>query len=64
MSTWTALLIRVWAPPPPVSLAFVLLGVTAATKFIRDHSVEADRNSYWWYNVRSSLNQFVRRCQY
>jgi hypothetical protein len=54
LATWTFLLIRLWAPPHAVSLLLALLALTAATKFIRDHSVEADRDSYWYYNVRSS----------
>ncbi|KAJ7930107.1 hypothetical protein B0H13DRAFT_1859238 [Mycena leptocephala] len=51
LATWTFLLIRLWAPPHAVSLLLALLALTAATKFIRDHSVEADRDSYWYYNM-------------
>jgi hypothetical protein len=58
LATWTFLLIRLWAPPHAVSLLLALLALTAATKFIRDHTVEADRDSYWYYNVRSS--RFLR----
>ncbi|KAJ7686091.1 UbiA prenyltransferase family [Mycena rosella] len=51
MSTWSAVLIRLWAPPSPVSLILALLGLTSAAKFILNHSVESDRNSYLWYNM-------------
>ncbi|KAF7352486.1 Integral membrane protein [Mycena venus] len=51
MATWTALLIRLWTPPLPVSLVLILLCLTSGAKFIRDHSVEADRDSYWYYNM-------------
>ncbi|KAJ6538484.1 UbiA prenyltransferase family-domain-containing protein [Mycena vulgaris] len=51
MAVWTVALICLWAPPPPVSLLLVLLCLTSAAKFIRDHSVEADRDSYWFYNM-------------
>ncbi|KAJ6515517.1 UbiA prenyltransferase family [Mycena sanguinolenta] len=51
MATWTALLIHLWAPPHAVSLFITLLCLTSSTKFIRNHSVEADRDSYWYYNM-------------
>ncbi|KAJ7136504.1 UbiA prenyltransferase family [Mycena crocata] len=51
ITTWTVALIRLWAPPPPVSLVFALLCLTSAVKFIRHDSVEKDRISYWWYNM-------------
>ncbi|KAJ7064403.1 UbiA prenyltransferase family [Mycena belliarum] len=51
MSLWTVALIRLWAPPLAVSALLALLCCTSAAKFIRDHSVEADRNSYWFYNM-------------
>ncbi|KAJ7176409.1 UbiA prenyltransferase family [Mycena crocata] len=51
IATWTAALIRLWAPPPPVSIVFALLCLTSAAKFIRHDSIEMDRISYWWYNM-------------
>ncbi|KAJ7793604.1 hypothetical protein B0H14DRAFT_3497900 [Mycena olivaceomarginata] len=49
MATWTALLIRLWNPPHAASVLLGLLCLTSGTKFIRNHSVEADRDSYWYY---------------
>ncbi|KAJ6455525.1 hypothetical protein C8R47DRAFT_1228241 [Mycena vitilis] len=46
MAVWTAVLIRLRAPPHAVAIVLGLLCLTSAIKFIRDHSVEADRNSY------------------
>ncbi|KAF7352481.1 Integral membrane protein [Mycena venus] len=51
MAAWTALLIRIWTPLPADSLVLILLCLTSGAKFIRDHSVEADRDSYWYYNM-------------
>ncbi|KAJ7938827.1 hypothetical protein B0H13DRAFT_1587424, partial [Mycena leptocephala] len=51
MVAWTVVLIRLQAPPRGVSIVLALLCISSATKFIRDHSVEADRVSYWYYNV-------------
>ncbi|KAF7361506.1 Integral membrane protein [Mycena sanguinolenta] len=51
MATWTAFLIRLWAPPHAASILLSLLCLTSSVKFIRDHSVEADRDSYWYYNM-------------
>ncbi|KAJ6466680.1 UbiA prenyltransferase family [Mycena vitilis] len=51
MVVWSAVLIRLWAPPHAVAIILALLCLTSAAKFIRDHSVEADRNSYWCYNM-------------
>ncbi|KAJ7498600.1 UbiA prenyltransferase family [Mycena latifolia] len=51
MFAWTAALIHLWSPPLPVSLLLVLLCLTSAAKFIRNYSIEADRNSYWVYNM-------------
>ncbi|KAF8213936.1 UbiA prenyltransferase family [Mycena galopus ATCC 62051] len=51
MVTWTVLLIHLWAPPRAVSLLLGLLCLTSGAKFIRNHSVEADRDSYWYYNL-------------
>ncbi|CAK5275438.1 unnamed protein product [Mycena citricolor] len=51
LAAWTAALIWLWAPPALVTLYLGLLGLKAAAGFIQDHSVEADRVSYWWYNI-------------
>ncbi|KAJ7229414.1 UbiA prenyltransferase family [Mycena haematopus] len=51
MAVWTALLIYFWAPPRAASLLLSLLCLTSGVKFIRNHSVEADRDSYWYYNM-------------
>lgn len=49
---WTAGLIYLWQPPILASMVITTLGVIATTKFVLNYSEEADRASYWWYNVR------------
>ncbi|KAJ6583781.1 UbiA prenyltransferase family-domain-containing protein [Mycena sp. CBHHK59/15] len=51
LAAWTAALARLWAPPLAAALVLAALGGIAAAKFVLDHSVESDRNSYWWYNM-------------
>ncbi|KAF7355634.1 Integral membrane protein [Mycena sanguinolenta] len=51
MATWTAFLIHLWTPPHTASILLSLLCLTSSAKFIRNHSVEADRDSYWYYNM-------------
>ncbi|KAJ7184627.1 UbiA prenyltransferase family [Mycena filopes] len=48
---WTAGLVYLWSPPIVVVLVFSTLCLVSTTKFVLDHSVEADRNSYFWYNL-------------
>ncbi|TRM58252.1 UbiA prenyltransferase family [Schizophyllum amplum] len=48
---WTAGLVYLWSPPAGYDLIFCGLATTTSVKFIRDHSQEADKNSYWWYNM-------------
>ncbi|KAJ7126383.1 UbiA prenyltransferase family [Mycena crocata] len=48
---WTAGLIYLWNPPCLVTLLFTVLCCISTVKFVLDHSVEADRVSYWWYNM-------------
>ncbi|KAJ7437819.1 UbiA prenyltransferase family-domain-containing protein [Mycena galericulata] len=48
---WTTGLIYLWSPPLPVALVFAILACVSTIKFVLDHSVEVDRNSYWWYNA-------------
>ncbi|KAJ7228329.1 UbiA prenyltransferase family [Mycena pura] len=51
LATWTAALVRLWTPPIAATLALALFALTAATKFIRAGSLDADRAAYWWYNM-------------
>ncbi|KAK6985209.1 integral membrane protein [Favolaschia claudopus] len=51
MVVWTAFLVFLWAPPYGVSMLFAALCLTSGARFIRDHSVEADRKSYCYYNM-------------
>jgi ABC-type branched-subunit amino acid transport system permease subunit len=58
MFAWTAGLVYLWGPPAVVSAMF--FGLAAYTvNFVRDHSQEADRVSYWWYNVRAPISGLV-----
>lgn len=50
---WTATLVSLWTPPALYTLLFLGLAATTSIKFLRDHSQEADKDSYWWYNVSS-----------
>jgi hypothetical protein len=45
---WTAVLIRLWSPPSSVATIFSAFCCISTTKFIVDHSIEADCDSYWW----------------
>ncbi|KAJ7774095.1 UbiA prenyltransferase family [Mycena olivaceomarginata] len=51
LTIWTAFLIGLWTPPHAVSVLLCLLCLTSGAKFIRNHSVDADRDSYWYYNM-------------
>ncbi|KAJ7686082.1 UbiA prenyltransferase family [Mycena rosella] len=51
VAAWTIGLIYLWNPPIPATLGFSILGCVSTVSFILDHSVEADRKSYWWYNM-------------
>ncbi|KAF9030564.1 hypothetical protein BDZ89DRAFT_1064573 [Hymenopellis radicata] len=48
---WTGGLVYYWQPPIPVSVGFAALGVIAMVQYCLDYSEEADRKSYWWYNI-------------
>lgn len=50
--TWTVGLVYFWGPPAVVSIVFFGLAAYTTVNFVRDYSQEADRVSYWWYNVR------------
>ncbi|KAJ7089689.1 UbiA prenyltransferase family-domain-containing protein [Mycena belliarum] len=51
MFAWTAGLVFFWGPPVAFSVAFAGLAALTTIKFVVDYSQEADRNSYWWYNI-------------
>ncbi|KAJ7695077.1 UbiA prenyltransferase family-domain-containing protein [Mycena rosella] len=51
MFAWTAGLVHFWGPPVAFSLAFFGVAALTTIKFVLNHSQEADRDSYWWYNV-------------
>ncbi|KAJ6538462.1 UbiA prenyltransferase family, partial [Mycena vulgaris] len=51
IAAWTVGLVYLWKPPPSATLIFSLLGCISTVKFVLNHSVEADRESYWWYNM-------------
>ncbi|KAJ7762606.1 UbiA prenyltransferase family-domain-containing protein [Mycena metata] len=48
---WSAGLIYLWGPPAVVSALFLGLAAYTTVNFVRDYSEEADRVSYWWYNI-------------
>ncbi|KAJ7085355.1 UbiA prenyltransferase family-domain-containing protein [Mycena belliarum] len=48
---WTVGLTYLWDPPIVVSVSFIALAAYTTANFVRDHSQEADRVSYWWYNI-------------
>ncbi|KAJ7860349.1 UbiA prenyltransferase family [Mycena leptocephala] len=49
--TWTVGLVYFWGPPAVVSIVFFGLAAYTTVNFVRDYSQEADRVSYWWYNI-------------
>ncbi|KAJ6460812.1 UbiA prenyltransferase family-domain-containing protein [Mycena vitilis] len=51
VAAWTGGLVHLWEPPVAITVAFSLLACISTVKFILDHSVEADRDSYFWYNL-------------
>ncbi|KAJ7173769.1 UbiA prenyltransferase family-domain-containing protein [Mycena filopes] len=51
MFAWTIGLIHFWGPPPAFSILFCGLAALTTVKFVLNHSIEADRVSYWWYNI-------------
>ncbi|KAJ7765662.1 UbiA prenyltransferase family-domain-containing protein [Mycena metata] len=51
VAAWTAGLTYLWSPPILVALIFSTLCCVSTAKFVLNHSVEADRNSYFWYNL-------------
>lgn len=55
VAAWTVGLVRLWHPPLLAALGFGIVGMTSTVKFILNYSLEADRNSYLWYNVRCLL---------
>ncbi len=60
MFGWTAGLVYLWGPPAVVSVLFFGLAAYTTVSFVLDYSQEADRVSYWWYNVR--LITLSHRC--
>jgi 1,4-dihydroxy-2-naphthoate octaprenyltransferase len=53
---WTVGLVYLWGPPMVISAVFFALAVYTTANYVKDYSQEADRVSYWWYNVRSSFS--------
>ncbi|KAJ7090840.1 UbiA prenyltransferase family [Mycena belliarum] len=51
MLAWSAGLVYLWGPPLVVSAIFFGLATYTTVNFVRDYSQEADRVSYWWYNI-------------
>lgn len=51
MFAWTAGLVHFWGPPVVFSVGFFVLAAVTTIKFVVNYSQEADKNSYWWYNV-------------
>ncbi|KAJ7682323.1 UbiA prenyltransferase family-domain-containing protein [Mycena polygramma] len=51
VGAWTGGLIYLWQPPVVATLVLSLLACISTVKFVLDHSVEADRDSYFWYNL-------------
>ncbi|KAJ7098794.1 UbiA prenyltransferase family-domain-containing protein [Mycena belliarum] len=51
VAAWTVGLVYLWSPPALVTIFFSVLCCIATVSYVLDHSVEADRNSYWWYNM-------------
>ncbi|KAJ7245798.1 UbiA prenyltransferase family [Mycena rebaudengoi] len=49
--TWTSGLIYLWGPPVAISVLFLALAAQTTISFVLDYSQEADRISYWWYNI-------------
>jgi len=48
---WTGGLAYLWKPPSLVSILFAALGIISTVKFVMNYTREADRDSYWWYNM-------------
>ncbi|THV00191.1 hypothetical protein K435DRAFT_934975 [Dendrothele bispora CBS 962.96] len=48
---WTGFLLYIWSPPMIFCCLFIILAGITTVKFVIDYSQEADKNSYWWYNV-------------
>ncbi|KAJ6458664.1 UbiA prenyltransferase family [Mycena vitilis] len=51
VGAWTGGLIYLWEPPVAAALVISLLAYISTIKFVLDHSIEADRASYFWYNL-------------
>ncbi|KAJ6603702.1 UbiA prenyltransferase family [Mycena sp. CBHHK59/15] len=51
MFAWTAGLVYFWGPPVAFTVVFFGLTTLTGINFVRDYSQEADRTSYWWYNI-------------
>ncbi|KAJ7505103.1 UbiA prenyltransferase family [Mycena galericulata] len=51
MVSWTVGLVLLWGPPVLVSTVFFGLAAYTTVSFVKDHSQEADRISYGWYNL-------------
>ncbi|KIY53726.1 hypothetical protein FISHEDRAFT_32764 [Fistulina hepatica ATCC 64428] len=51
VAVWTFGLIWLWSPPMLVNVVFVLLDIVVTVKYTKDHSQEADRDSFFWYNA-------------
>ncbi|KAJ7885019.1 UbiA prenyltransferase family-domain-containing protein [Mycena leptocephala] len=48
---WTVGLVYLWGPPMVISAVFFALAVYTTANYVKDYSQEADRVSYWWYNI-------------
>ncbi|KAJ7113704.1 hypothetical protein C8R43DRAFT_130748 [Mycena crocata] len=51
MFAWTAGLVHFWGPPIAFSVGFFGVAALTTIKFVANYSQEADKDSYWWYNI-------------
>jgi hypothetical protein len=55
---WSIGLSCIWEVDPYSAVTFTALGTYAGGRFVKYTTVEEDRNSYFYYNVRESLFMF------
>ncbi|EIW75296.1 hypothetical protein CONPUDRAFT_66092, partial [Coniophora puteana RWD-64-598 SS2] len=48
---FSGVLILLWEPPTAISAAFIAVGTVTALEFILNHSEEADRQTFHWYEA-------------
>jgi hypothetical protein len=56
---WSIGLSWIWDVDPYSAVAFTALGVYAGGRFVKYTTVDEDRNSYLYYNVRECLSFFL-----